>query len=171
MTAPEFSIRNATTVDIPAITAIYAHAVLNTVATLDTDEPTIESQTQWFRHHDERHPVLVAEQEGQVVAWASLSDWSTKEGYRTTVEASVYVAPEYHDHGIGTRLLLALIERARAGDVHVIVARISSTNLKSIRLATRCGFSHVGTMREAGFKFGNYVDVELLQFIFGDCGT
>jgi len=60
MIASALSLRDATSADIPAITAIYAYAVLNTVAALDTDEPTVASQTEWFKHHDNRHPVLVA---------------------------------------------------------------------------------------------------------------
>ena len=167
MTSPDFSIRDATLADIPSITRIYAHAVTHTVATLDTEEPTIASQTEWFRHHDERHPVLVAESGGTVVGWASLSDWSAKAGYSGTAEASVYVSPECHRQGIGTALLQALVIRARDVALHAVVARISSTNETSLRLARRCGFSDVGTMKDSGFKFGGYVDVEILQLILG----
>ncbi|TFH34561.1 MAG: N-acetyltransferase family protein [Dehalococcoidia bacterium] len=165
MSSSDVSIRDANLADIPSITSIYAHAVINTVATLDTEEPTIATQEEWFRHHDERHPVLVAESGNTVVGWASLSDWSTKAGYRNTAEASVYVSPECHRQGIGTELLQALVERAQSVGLHVLVARISSTNETSLRLARRCGFSHVGTMNESGFKFGNYVDVEVLQLV------
>ena len=165
MTTSDFSIRDAGLADIPAITSIYAHAVLNTVATLDTDEPTIQSQTEWFRHHDSRHPVLVAVLDDEVVGWASLSEWSPKKGYRDTVEASVYVSPDYHRQGIGTELLRTLVRRARSIGLHMLLARISSSNTTSIRLTEHCGFNRFGTMREAGVKFGSYVDVEMLQCI------
>ena len=165
MTTPDVSIRDATFADIPAITAIYAYAVLNTVAALDTDEPTIASQTEWFKHHDNHHPVLVAVRAGEVVGWASLSAWSAKRGYDGTAEASVYVSPSHTNSGIGTRLLRALIQRASTIGLHSIIARISSTNETSLRLTRRCGFSDVGTMKESGFKFGGYVDVEVLQLI------
>jgi len=168
MTASELPIRDAVPADIPAVTSIYRHAVLNTVATLDTEEPTIESQTRWFAHHDARHPVIVAEQGSQVVGWASLSEWSPKAGYRTTAEASVYVAPEHHDQGIGTLLLQKLIGRARTIGLHVIIARISTTNEKSIRLVERSGFAHAGTMRQVGCKFGAWVDVATLQLTFDE---
>jgi L-amino acid N-acyltransferase len=168
MTASALSIRDVTEADIPTITSIYRHAVLNTVATLDTEEPTVESQTRWFAHHDARHPVLVAEQGGQVVGWASISEWSPKAGYRTTAAASVYVAPEHHDLGIGTLLLQELIGRARTIGLHVIIARISTTNEKSIRPVERCGFAHAGTMRQVGCKFGAWVDIATLQLILGD---
>ncbi|MBN1152044.1 MAG: N-acetyltransferase [Dehalococcoidia bacterium] len=164
-TAPE--IRDAVLADIPAITAIYAHAVLNTVASLDIDQPTLASQTEWFTRHDERHPVLIAVSDCSTLGWASLSEWSSKAGYRETAEASVYVSPEHHGEGLGTVLLQALIERARSASLHVIVARISTSNHTSLRLAERCGFAHVGTMRESGFKFGEWVDVEVMQLVLG----
>jgi len=104
-------------------------------------------------------------QAGEVVGWASLSAWSTKRGYDGTAEASVYISPAHANRGIGTRLLQALIERARVIGLHSIVARISSTNEISLRLTRRCGFSDVGTMNESGFKFGAYVDVVMLQLI------
>jgi phosphinothricin acetyltransferase len=159
------SVRGATVADIPAITSIYAHAVANTVATLDTDEPTIASQTAWFHHHDSRHPVLVAEQAGEVIGWASLSEWSPKLGYRDTAEASVYVSPRHHGKGIGTLLLCALVERARAIGLHAVIGRISSTNEVSLRLTRQCGFSDVGTMHEVGEKFGHPVDVVILELV------
>jgi L-amino acid N-acyltransferase YncA len=171
MTTPDISIRDARFADIPAITRIYAHAVANTVATMDTDEPTLAKQTEWFRHHDERHPVLVATSSNEVVGWASLSAWSDKGGYRGTAEASVYLSPEYHRKGIGTELLQALVRRARAIGLHLLVARISSTNETSLRLARNCGFSDVGTMKESGYKFGGYVDVVVLQLILDASGS
>ncbi len=158
-------IRDATLTDIPAITAIYAHAVANTVATLDTEEPTIGSQTEWFHHHDVRHPVLVAAHHGKVIGWASLSQWSPKSGYCNTAEASVYVDAAHHSRGIGTQLLRALVERARATGLHVLLGRISSTNTISLRLTRNCGFADVGTMHEVGSKFGQPVDVVILELV------
>ncbi len=165
MTISNVSIRDATLEDIPAITAIYAQAVLHTLATLDTEEPTIASQTEWFRHHDDRHPVIVAVKDLEIVGWASLSEWSPRKGYSGTAEASVYVSPAYHRQGIGAELLRTIIARARSLGLHMLLARISSSNVVSIRLTEHCGFSRIGTMKEAGIKFGAYVDVEMLQMI------
>ncbi len=164
----DVAIRDATPADIPDITAIYRHAVLNTVATLDTDEPTVESQTEWFHHHDSQYPVIVAVRNHEVVGWASLSKWSAKKGYRTTAEGSVYVSPDQRNRGIGSMLLQALISRARSAGLHVIVARISTSNQTSIRLVMRHGFVSVGTMKEVGIKFGDYVDVEVLQLLLDE---
>lgn len=168
MKAAPVAIRDATPEDVPSIAAIYAHAVLNTVATLDTEEPTAASMSEWLSHHDAGHPVIVASVDGETLGWASLSAWSPKGGYHTTVEASVYVAPGHHGRGIGTRLLQEVIARARVLGVHVVVARIAAENRTSLRLVARCGFAPVGTMRESGFKFDRYVDVEVLQLTLTD---
>ena len=168
MKPAQVAIRAATPEDVPSIAAIYGHAVLNTVATLDTEEPTTASMSEWLSHHDAAHPVIVASVNGETLGWGSLSAWSPKGGYRTTAEASVYVAPAHHGSGIGTRLLQDLIARARSLGVHVIVARISTENRISLQLVSQCGFTPVGTMRESGFKFDRYVDVEVLQLVLTD---
>jgi len=171
MTAAEVLIRDATPADIPDIVRIYAYAVLHTVATLDTEEPTVASQTEWFEHHDRQHPVFVAVRADEVVGWSSLSAWSTKAGYSGTAEASVYVSPDYFGRGIGRMLLRELVNRARSIGLHVLLARISTSNETSLKLTESCGFNRVGTMRETGFKFGDYVDVEILQLILDGART
>ncbi len=72
------SVRAATAADVPAITEIYNEAILTTVATFDTEPKSVESQEAWFKAHDERHPILVAEIGGKVIGWASLSAWSDR---------------------------------------------------------------------------------------------
>jgi L-amino acid N-acyltransferase YncA len=140
-------IRDALPEDIPAITSIYAHAVANTVATLDTDESTIASQTEWFEHHDTMHPVIVVVRDGAIPRWASLSEWSPKKGYYTTAEASRYLAPTDHGKGIGNALAQQLIRHSHTLGLNVLAARIASSNDASLRLARGCGFVDVGTMK------------------------
>ena len=161
-------VRDATPHDLPALTAIYAHAVEHTTAAMDISTPTLESQEEWFRHHDERHPVLVAELEGEVVGWASISAWSARGGYRDTAEASVYVMPERHGQGIGKTLLMELVRRARLIGLHVLVAQVSTTNQTSLNLTRGVGFEDVGTLREVGKKFGMPVDVQVLEMLLND---
>ncbi|TFH34681.1 MAG: N-acetyltransferase family protein [Dehalococcoidia bacterium] len=158
-------IRDATLCDLPAMTTIYADAVEHTLATLDTSTPTLESRTEWFHHHDDRHSVLVADMAGKVIGWASVSAWSDKGGYRDTAEASVYVAPEWHRQGIGKTLLTELASRAQSIGLHVLLARISTTNQTSLNMVRGIGFGDVGTMREVGHKFGKPVDVQVLQML------
>ena len=158
-------IRDATSHDLPALTAIYKHAVEHTTATMDTSTPTLESQAEWFRHHDERHPVMVAELNGEVVGWASISAWSDRGGYRDTAEASAYVTPERHGRGIGKALMKELVKRARLIGLHVLVAQVTTTNQISLNMARSIGFEDVGTMREVGYKFGKPVDVLVLEML------
>ncbi len=161
-------VRDATTHDLPALTAIYTHAVEHTTATMDISTPTLESQGEWFRHHDERHPVMVAELNGEVVGWASISAWSDRCGYRDTAEASVYVMPERHGRGVGKTLMKELVKRARLIGLHVLVAQISTTNQTSLNMVRGVGFEDVGTLREVGHKFGMPVDVQVLEMLLHD---
>ena len=88
-------IRPATLQDQPGILTIYNESVLNSTATFDTDPRTPEKQVEWFNRHKANHPVLVAEENGQIAGWASLSPWSDRCAYDSTVEVSVYLAPEH----------------------------------------------------------------------------
>jgi L-amino acid N-acyltransferase YncA len=168
MTSESAHVRDATSHDLPALTAIYKHAVEHTAATMDTSTPTLESQAEWFHHHDERHPVMVAELNGEVVGWASISAWSERGGYRDTAEASVYVTPELRGRGIGKTLMKELVKRARLIGLHVLLARVATTNQTSLNMARSIGFEDVGTMREVGYKFGKHVDVQLLEMLLHD---
>jgi L-amino acid N-acyltransferase len=160
------TIRPATEKDIPVITAIYNDAILNTTATFDTEAKSHEQRLEWFRAHDEKHPVIVGEINNTVVAWASLSKWSDRCAYDSTAEVSVYVQQDYRDQGIGKRLLEVLTLEGEERGLHTLISRITEGNEKSIYLHERLGFEHIGVMKEVGKKFGNYLDVHLLQKVF-----
>jgi L-amino acid N-acyltransferase len=160
------NIRPATEHDIHAITAIYNDAVLNTTATFDTDLKTEEQQLQWFRAHDASHPVLVAEINGTVIGWASLSKWSDRCAYDSTAEVSLYVHKDYRDQGIGKRLLEVITLSGSEKGLHTLISRITAGNEKSIYLHERLGFEQIGTMKEVGRKFGKLLDVHMLQKVF-----
>jgi len=160
------NIRPATQTDLPAITEIYNEAILNTAATFDTQPKSLQEQEQWFASHDARHPVLVAEQDGTIVGWASLSAWSDRCAYADTAEASVYVRKEYRGKGVGRLLSVALLEAGEKAGLHTVIARITGGNEASLRLAQSAGFELVGTMKEVGRKFGRLHNVHLLQRIY-----
>ncbi|HCV78549.1 MAG TPA: GNAT family N-acetyltransferase, partial [Pseudomonas sp.] len=112
------------------------------------------------------YPILVAENaEGTVVGYASFGDWRPFEGFRHTVEHSVYIHPDQRGQGIGPRLMTVLIERARACDKHVMVAAIESGNQASIRLHERLGFITTGQMPQVGTKFGRWLDLTFMQLM------
>lgn len=159
-------IRPASEFDIAAITDIYNDAILNTTATFDTETKLMEERMIWFRNHDKNHPVIVAEIKGDVIGWASLSKWSDRCAYDSTAEVSVYVHKDFRDQGIGKRLLEVITLEGEEKGLHTLISRITEGNEKSIYLHERLGFSHIGTMKEVGKKFGKLLDVHMLQKVF-----
>ncbi|MFZ7106403.1 MAG: GNAT family N-acetyltransferase [Bacteroidota bacterium] len=159
-------IRPATLQDQPGILEIYNESVLHSTATFDTDPRTPEKQLEWFNRHKANHPVLVAEDDGKIAGWASLSPWSDRCAYDSTVEVSVYLAPEQRGKGLGFQLLQQVTEAGRKAGNHTVISRISSDNLASIRIHEKAGYSTVGTMKEVGFKFGRFLDVVMMQIVF-----
>ncbi len=161
----ELEIRRAVAGDLPAITEIYNVEVKTSTATLDT-EPRSEAEARtWFEEHAGRYPVLVAEIDGSVVGWASISQWSDRKGYDGTAEISYYVRSGYRGKGIGRGLVDATVEEAKKQKLHTLLARIGGESEVSLKLCRSCGFRDVGVMKEVGHKFGRLLDVHLLQKI------
>lgn len=159
----QLTIRRAQLSDAPAIADIYNEAILTTTATFDTEPKTVEERAAWLQSHDERHPVLVAVVDGQVVGWASLTRWSDRRAYDDTAETSFYVHSTHRGRGIGRRLKLAIIEEAARLGFHTLIARVAEGSHESIHLNEATGFTHVGTLRQVGRKFGKLLDVRILQ--------
>ncbi|HHX95422.1 MAG TPA: N-acetyltransferase [Clostridia bacterium] len=159
-------IRKAEITDLPVITEIYNDAILTTTATFDIEPKSLETQEAWFYAHGPRYPLIVAEVQGEVVGWASLSRYSDRLAYEKTAEISVYVKDGFRGRGIGRKLMEEIIARGRAAGLHTILARITASNEQSIYLHEAFGFQHIGVMREVGRKFGMLLDVCLMQLIF-----
>jgi L-amino acid N-acyltransferase YncA len=162
------NIRKAVIADLVAITEIYNDAVLHTVASFDTEPKSMEKQREWFEAHDSRLPILVAEMNGQVAGWASLSQWSDRCAYSATAEASLYVREGERCRGTGKALLTVLLNEGQKAGLHTVIARIVEGNEASIHICESLGFTHIGTMREVGRKFGELLDVHMLQKMFAD---
>jgi phosphinothricin acetyltransferase len=160
------TLRKATIQDLAAITEIYNQAIQKTTATFDTQPKTVEHQREWYLSHQPRYPIIVAEQDGVVVGWASLSKWSDRCAYSDTAEASLYVAEESRGKGIGRQLLQVLIAEGKNIKLHTVIARIAGDNQISRSLFKAAGFEDIGTMREVGRKFGKLLDVYLMQKIY-----
>lgn len=160
---PQVLIRPATHKDIPIITDIYNEAILNTTATFDIEPKSRGERLAWLDSHDERHPVLVLESEGRVCGWACLSQWSDREAYDHTAEGSLYMDPQYHNRGYGQLLNTALTDAARELGFHTLIARVSGSSDISIHLCKKFGYQHIGTMKEVGRKFGEYLDLHMFQ--------
>jgi phosphinothricin acetyltransferase len=156
-------IRKAQPADVEAITEIYNEAILTTTATFDLEPKTVADRRAWLESHDERHPVIVAEVDGRVVGWACLTKWSDRPAYDETAETSFYVHSDFRGQGIGRRLKEAIIDEARRLGFHSLIARVADESGASYHLNESFGFSHVGTLKEVGRKFGRLLDVHILQ--------
>lgn len=161
-------IRKAEPSDIPAIAEIYNEAILNSTATFDTDTKSIEERTLWFNNRDENFPILVAEKGGNIVAYAALNKWSDRKAYDITAEISVYVNPNFQKQGIGKRLIEMIVTIGAQTNLKTILARITEGNDQSVYLHERNGFKVVGVMRQVGKKFGNLLDVTMMQKVYED---
>ena len=159
-------VRAATRADLPGILEIYNDAVLTTTATADYEPQSITARAEWL---DTRQrlglAVLVAEKDGRIVGWSSLSPYQPRFGYRFTAEDSVYVAAESRSLGIGKVLLSSLIEEACKTELHSLIAKIDCQNEASIRLHAGCGFEQVGLLKQVVFKFDRWLDVAYLQLM------
>ncbi len=159
-------IRKASQEDLPMITEIYNEAILTTIATFDTTQKTIEEQQTWFEDHGNKNPIMVAEIDGTVVGWSSLSKWSDRCAYTDTAEISLYIKKEYQGKGIGKDLLKRILEEGEKQGLHAVIARITEGNTISIALHESLGFFHIGVMKEVGVKFEKRLDVYLMEKIF-----
>jgi L-amino acid N-acyltransferase YncA len=162
-----FHLRDATVADLPAINEIYNHFVLHCTCTYQIVPSTLEERQAWFAGRGPRHPVVVAEDAGEIVAWGSLSAFHKREAFERTVENSIYVSPRHQRRGLGRLMLEELIRRARAADVHTLVAAISADQEGSLALHERMGFRETGRLHEVGRKFGKVLDVVYMQLMPG----
>jgi phosphinothricin acetyltransferase len=152
-----------TRADAPALQAIYNREVLETTHTFDLEPRTLEQQEAWIAEREGALGVVVAEVDGRVVGFASLSPYRPRAAYRTTVENSVYVDESARGGGVGRALMDELIDVATKRGFHTIVAHIVGGHDASIGLHHACGFTVVGTEREVGRKFGKWLDVVVMQ--------
>ena len=155
------TIRPAAVGDLPRLKQIYNYYVVNSHVTFDIEPVTLAERRKWFRqfHDTGRHRLLVAEKDGRVVGYAGSFEFRTRCAYESTIETTVYCAPESMGLRIGSALYEALFEALSAEDVHVAIAALGLPNDASVALHQRFGFQLVGVMHEVGWKFGRYWDV------------
>ena len=158
-------IRTAAAADLPELTRIYNHYVRHTAITFDTEVFTVDGRRAWFDQFSPqgRHQLLTLTVNGVPAGYASSSRFRTKTAYDTSVETSIYLDPEQRGAGHGLRLYAALFERISDAQVHRCFAGVALPNEPSLALHRAFGFKDVGTMREAGYKHGQFHDVHWLQ--------
>ncbi len=150
-----------------SILDILNEAILNSTALYDYQPRTLASMAGWFESKlARRFPVLGAvAEDGTLLGFASYGTFRERPAYKYTVEHSVYVHPERRGSGVGRVLMQQLIERARQQDYHALIGGIDASNAASIALHRSLGFEHCGTIREAGFKFGRWLDLAFYQLL------
>ena len=158
-------IRAARIEDMPAVTAIHNDAVMNSTAIWTEATAELADREQWLGDRTQSgFPVFVAVDEIQdVVGFASYGPWRAKEGYRLTVEHSVYVRSDQRGKGVGKELMIALIQEAKSAGLHAMVAGVEAQNVGSIKLHEKLGFEQVGLLKQVGQKFGRWLDLAFLQ--------
>lgn len=156
-------IRTAEACDLAAINDIYNHYVAHSTCTYQLEAETLAARTAWFEQHGPQHPVIIAESDGLVVGWGSLSPFRGRAGYGGTVENSVYVRAGLHGRGIGSALLAELLQRATVLRYHTIIAGCDSQQTASIALHEKFGYERVAFFREVGRKFDQWLNVVFLQ--------
>jgi len=149
------------------ILSIFNEAIANSTAIYDYKPRTMETMRTWFETKARgNYPVIGArDDDGVLMGFASYGSFRAWPAYKYSVEHSVYVDTRFRGRGVGRRLLEAVIEAARQQDYHVLVGGIDASNQASIALHERLGFTHCGTIRQAGFKFGRWLDLSFYELI------
>lgn len=162
-------IRPSLEADLPAITAIYAHHVLNGTGTFETEAPSVTDML--ARRADvlaKGLPYLVAEEDGSVLGFAYGNWFKPRPAYRFSVEDSIYLAPDQQGKGLGRLLLTELLARCEAVGIRKVMAVIGdSANAGSVGVHRALGFTQVGVVESCGWKFGAWRDIVIMQKTLG----
>ena len=148
-----------------AILAIFNHAILNTTALYEYKPRTMATMQQWFANKAAGNiPVLgLLNEQDQLVAFGSYGTFRAFPAFKYSVEHSVYVSPDQQGKGYGALVLQKIIEQAQQDNYHLLIGGIDAANEASIALHTKYGFRHSGTITQAGFKFGRWLDLAFYQ--------
>lgn len=158
----EIKVRIGIREDVPALLDIYNYEVLHGVATLDIEPRTMEEWTAWYEAHNIlNHPLIVATIDDVIAGYATLSEYRSKEAYSSTVELSIYIAPNFRRKGVASRLMGDIIEYAKNDErTHLVVSVITAGNEASVKLHKKFGFTFSGLIPEVGVKHNQMLDIE-----------
>ncbi|KAG0225414.1 hypothetical protein BGW41_004714 [Actinomortierella wolfii] len=169
--SPEYFIRPATEADVEAINEIVNYEIATSVSNFDYNPRPLDKAIAWYHSVvDTGYPIIVActqDSEGHEVVggYAALFPFRTKEGYKFTVEYSLYIHKDHRRKGLGRGLLAELISIGKTKGYHSIIGGMSGGNVASTNLAEEFGFRYVGVFKEVGYKFGEYVDCTFMELL------
>lgn len=157
-------IRDAVEQDVAVILDIFNYNIVNSTGIYLYEEQTLEQRLNWFYSKKQAgEPVFVYEEAGIVMGYAAYGPFRPYAANKYTVEHSVYVHQDHHQKGIGTQLMNAIIDYAKNHDVKTMIGCIDASNVGSIRAHEKLGFAYSGTIRNVGYKFGQWLDLALYQ--------
>lgn len=150
--------------DLPEVLDIYNDMILTNTAVYINEPQSFQEKKQWFaKRKMAGDPLLVFEEDGEVAGFATYSQFRPYPGYRHTMEHSVYVHKAHYQKGIATKLMRELIEIAEAQGVKTLVAGIDGNNKGSVKAHEKLGFEYAGTIKNAGAKFDQWLDLVFYQ--------
>jgi L-amino acid N-acyltransferase YncA len=158
-----YPVRPAVDADASAICEIYNQGIEDRLATLETDLRTPDERRQWLKSRGARHPVIVAEADGRVVAWGSLNQFNPREAYRHVADLSIYVERSHRGKGVGRVVLSRVVDLARELGYHKLVLSAFPFNAAGMALYERLGFRTVGIYKEQGLLDGRWVDTIVME--------
>lgn len=161
----DITIRRAEPGDLPALLDIYNHYILTTPVTFDIEPRTLAQRREWFAQFQAggRYRCFAALRAGAAIGWSCSARFKEKAAYETTVETSIYLAPDATGRGLGRRLYGTLFDALAGEDIHRVFAGVTVPNDASVALHKAMGFELVGAYREVGRKFGRFWDTALFM--------
>lgn len=161
-------IRDCNLSDAESICKLYNYYIKNTTITFEETPLTPGDIKERIKIVTQKYPWLVYEDNEKVIGYAYAGEFKSRCAYRFTVESSVYLDNSKHKKGIGTELYTELIKQLKQQKIHSAIGVISIPNETSIKLHEKIGFTKIGTLKEVGYKFNKWIDVEYWQLKLSD---
>lgn len=156
-------IREAIEADLDSVKDIYNQGIEDRIATLETETKDQAYMEEWFAKHNGRYKLIVAEQDGKIVGWASLNQYNSRNAYKGVADLSIYISRDHRGKGIGGLLLQSIEKHAKENDFNKIVLFTFPFNQIGQGLYRKQGFREVGVFKNQGFMDGEYVDVMAME--------
>jgi len=157
-------IRRAERNDVPAMREIFNEVLRNSNSIYREEEVSLEERYSWF---DEKishgFPIFGAYDGEKLIAYAGYGSWRAAQGYRKTVELTIYVDSAYRGSGVGSKLMQTVIDQAKNDGLHVMIGAIDSKNIDSINFHKKFGFVETARMPEVALKHGQWLDLIFMQ--------